>query len=484
MTNRLKPIFTPFHLAAPMSFIAGCAGSFAMAPTNYWWALFIAFPALYFCIKFAKSKKAAFAMGWLFSFGYFLLGLSWIGNALLVEGNPYAWAWPLAVCALPAALAFFNGFAALFIKFFPLDKITGFTAFCIGIFAAEWLRGHLFTGFPWNLYGYSWVNFDEIIQISSIGTVYLLTFCTILWASSPVLFTIKGRVLKYSYILVILTSFFANYIYGQTRIDTFRPFQGAKIQIKIVQPNIAQADKWDPSKIAEHFNSLLSLTENNEGHNIDFPTYIIWPETAIRDWYLNDPRAVQALSRALNSYPGGAKLLTGALMHNPEDQSYANALIQINQYGEVENIYNKSHLVPFGEYIPFQELIPLEPVAQFKGMTRGAGLEIISTDNGVRYSPLICYEIIFPGKTIPQNQTADLIINVTNDAWYGDSAGPRQHYIMAKFRAIETGTHVIRAANTGISGIFNPIGQSIIQSSLFEKSALMSTLSMPIKRYN
>jgi apolipoprotein N-acyltransferase len=473
MPPKIHNTFSRFRFAGPLCFGAGAFGALAMAPANFWPALFVSFPILYLTLHLTKDKKRAFALGWLFGFGYFAFSLSWIGNALLVDGNPYKWAWILAVTGLPAILALFPACATLATRLRPLNSISGFFAFVLLMGASEWLRGNIFTGFPWNLYGYSWADILEIVQITSLVSTYILTLLTIFWASTPVFWALNAP--KKAAIITVLSiaSFTACFAYGHHRLTHTEIVYHEGVQARLIQPNINQADKWDSRKVAAHFSTLLELSRADNSGTAPPPktTYIIWPETAINNWFTRDKGSINAMRSMLHSYDKGAALFTGALRYNAADKSYANSLMMVDQEGIISNIYNKHHLVPFGEYIPYQKWIPLKPVVQFTGFQKGDGLTAFETPEGLKYSPLICYEIIFPGKSIAEGTTPDFIINVTNDAWYGKSAGPHQHFIKALFRAVETGIPVFRVANTGFTGMIDPLGRAHNKTQLFEENA-------------
>ncbi len=476
-------IFKKTPLKALLCFAAGGFSSLAMAPASLWPALFVGLSTLYIALVKAHATKTAFLYGWLFGFGYFLFGLSWIGNALLIEGNPYKWAWPLAVSGLPFILSFFTASACALSKHFSdLKKISGFLSFCSLMIIFEWLRGHVFTGFPWNLFGYTWGEILPLIQVVSLSDIYLLSFLTVLWATLPgyLYISVKDKdKMKQALILalLILSSFIATYGYGSWRLNNASLEYHEDIEIRIVQPNIEQKDKWDRAKMMSNFQKLLDLSRPDSHSNKT--TYIIWPETALSQWFLQDKISREQISMLLTSYENSAILITGALRNDLEKEEYFNSLIIMNTNGEITNIYNKHHLVPFGEYIPFQKWIPLTPVVNFTGFVKGNGPQTYKTPEGLSYLPLICYEAIFPGKAQKENLSPDFIINITNDAWYGKSAGPYQHFMQNKFRALETGTPLVRSANTGISALIDPYGRVTGISGLFETSS--NTMKLPKK---
>ncbi len=463
-------------------FVIGGIGSLGMAPYNAWPVLILCLSAFYILIDRAGSSRAAFGYGWLFAFGYFFTGLFWVKNALLVDGNPFSWIWPLAVAGLPSLLAFFIAVGAWASKRFAnLKTAAGFLSFTAFIALVEWGRGFVLTGYPWNLFGYTWAETPPMIQTVAIGNVYFLTWLTIFWFALPgfLFLSAPSKKGKKALGILALTSFAICMVFGIVRLQTAVMTNVPGIDIRIVQPDIAQSEKWDRSRTGEHFLKAIRLSQPGEG-SVN-KTIIIWPETAMGFWLAQDPEAIRYITDTLQSYPGGAALMTGMLRRegDPADETarYYNSLVVIDAGGKISNVYDKYHLVPFGEYIPFQKWIPLKPVVEFTGFILGEGVKTFELFD-LKYSPVICYEIIFPGK-IAGPDSPDFIVNVTNDAWYGISAGPHQHFVQAIFRAVEEGTPVIRSANTGFSGLIDPLGGVHDKSPLFEQYE--KTLALPAK---
>ena len=462
------------YKGAIICFSVGALSAFSMAPANLWPVLFISLPVLYLAILNAQTLRGAFARGWLFGFGYFVFSLSWIGNALLVDGNPYMWAWPLAVTGLPALLAFFPALACLVAKrFFNLRNAWGVVGFSAIYSLFEILRGHIFTGFPWNLFGYTWTDMLPILQILRFSDVYFLTWLTIFWALTPLIFVFSKSMKHYAIVSIIL--FTVCILGGLWTLKTLTEENDA-VQIVLVQPNIDQASKWDGDKLYAHFEKHIALSKPD--NVIDRPTLIIWPETALSYRVFELPQAKAAIRKLLGRYPNGSSLITGMLRYDRESSTYANAMVEIDANANIVNSYSKHHLVPFGEYIPFQEYIPLKPVAAFQGFKKGEGVKDLKTVSGQSITPLICYEILFAGKiTSFDAKNSDMIINVTNDAWYGNSAGPYQHLTKTVYRAVETGLPVVRAANTGISAIISANGNIESDTDLFTDEQVVRVIS-------
>lgn len=488
MTHYLR---LEFLILCILAFTCGAASSFAMAPYHWWILLFPALSGLYLLLLRCASFRGGLGIGWAYGFGFFIFSLSWIGNALLVEGNQYAWAWPLAVCALPASLALFPGLACGFsAKFLNLRTLSGFFGFCAVLALSEWLRGHIFTGFPWNLLAYAWGENLPLLQSLHLIDIYTLSlFVTALAAIPALCIALPRKPAPLIAGIVLLLCTISLYLYGEARLKSSPLKAREDVVFKIVQPDIAQHEKWDSLKIAEHFREQIEMSMPTEQDPPGVTTIVLWPETALHYLFLRDKGSLGYISSMLDSYEGPAFLVTGALIRDSENKTYTNSVVSIDKTGTVATRYDKFHLVPFGEYIPFQQWIPLETVTRFTGFIRGDGPQTQSLplpgDAELKFSPLVCYEILFPDNVIDPDHRPDVIINVTNDGWYGFSAGPHQHLLKARFRAIEEGTPVIRSANNGISGIIDPYGRIIVRSDLFVKGVYNAPLpeSTPELRY-
>lgn len=462
-----------FRYFSPLfvSFVGGSLVAFAMPPYHYIPLLFIGLSGFYGALLWCNSAKHAALSGFLFGFAFFLFGLEWIGNALLVEGNEFAWVWPLAICGLPTVLGLFYAVAAYTsYRLFNLRHVSGFFGFCLMLALIDWLRGHLFTGFPWNLFAYSWGEVLEVLQLLSIGNVYFLNIFSIGWASAPafILFCVQRFSSKLMNSLILLVSFFAVFMFGSLRLQSVPTDYYTDQYVQIVQPNIQQADKWDPDKMSQHFKRLVDLSARDQKASIDnhVHTLVVWPETATSGSLLSAAENRRALSDALYSHGENTHLLTGIMTYHP-NAGYGNSAVLFDRDIVALEKYNKTKLVPFGEFIPFQDWIPLTPVAKFKGFGPGSGSTLHNIPGGLRYRALVCYEVIFPGATKQVGaDKPDILINITNDAWYGISAGPYQHFLHARYRAIESGIPIIRSANTGISTLIDGTGRILYQSIL------------------
>lgn len=489
-----------FSIAALAS---GWTAAFSMSPVSFWPCLFAGLSALYYLYSRTEKPMQAYAAGFLFGIGYFTTGLWWIGNALLVEGNEFAWVWPISVIGLPTLLSLFTGLYLSVARILSAPgTVKGFLAFVFFLTVSEWTRGTAFTGFPWNLYGYAWAEHLPMAQSFHCFGAYGMTFLSILWAAAGGFLLVSGRRVKFKLACAaaIAAMMGVMYVLGAARLDNNPAAFDTRNAVVVVQPNIPQNMKWDPSATQANFVKTVRLSEVPEtvfGENVPQNIFIVWPETAISPSVSDAPQNVAAIRALLQGYKNAnAYLVAGILRRKPDmverdgvmETAYGNSVALIDRDLSDIRFYDKYNLVPFGEFIPFQKWIPLKPVAAFRGFEPGGGparMEIGGRPDAPAFSPLICYEVIFPDiVTDRYAKRPDWIVNVTNDGWYGDSAGPHQHFAQTRLRAIEEGLPVIRSANTGISGVIDPYGRIVKAAAIFDEAALTSYLPMPLPHKN
>jgi apolipoprotein N-acyltransferase len=459
-----------------LAFLAGVIAAFSMPPYGLFPVLFICFPLMIWLIDTAhtmgsmkSNMKHAFALGWCFGFGYFLNGLWWIGMAFLVDRKFIALA-PFAVMLLPAGLALFYGLAASLTLLF---KKRGIIPFILLFFVAEMARSLVLTGFPWNLFGYALTQWLPLAQSASIIGVNGLTLLALLFFSTPAMLT-KKPVIAALITLIVMAGF------GLYRLDHHQTTFHDKIALRLLQPNIPQDAKFNRAnrdKIVAKYTTLSG--------NLDKITHLIWPESAFPFFLSEDKEALTQISKAL---PKSTMLITGAarkgeLLPGAMFPQFFNSVYAINAGGEFLAAYDKVKLVPFGEFLPFQSLlesIGLETLTrQAGGFSAGVKKATITLDHTPSFSPLICYEVIFTGQVTAEKRPAWLL-TVTNDAWFGKTPGPHQHFHMASIRAIEEGLPLVRVANNGISGVVDPYGRIIASLALGETGVVDSQLPKPI----
>ncbi len=439
-----------------IAFIAGLVSVLGFAPRYWIIAPFVAFSILMWLLLNIKTAKKAFAIGYWFGFAHFAFGFSWIGNALFIEAEKFG-------CLYPIILLAAGGFFGLFFAIPACCVILGkynwqkWIIFASSLVIGEWIRSFLFTGFPWNLMGYSLAFSDEMIQLASVGGSYLLSLLSVLSYSVIGLWLVAKNKKNFIFAIVsIIFIFFVLWLFGFLRLLNSSVVE-TDIVVRIVQPSIPQTMKWNKELMEHNFNEYLNLSAEKKEK---IPNFIVWGETASPFMLDRDKEHQQKLEPILQK---GSYLLAGMVTYDfvfNEYQLY-NSMVVLGKNGEVVDYYHKSHLVPFGEYIPLREYLPsfIRPVANAIGtFGKGNGPKVIKIDGLPSFGGIICYEAIFPGEVVNQNNRPDFLVNLTNDGWYGDSVGPYQHWVAAKMRAVEEGITIVRAANNGISGVFNPCG--------------------------
>ncbi len=464
--------------AAAIAFVSGAASALAMPPFDFSPILFVTMPILVWLIDgttepvdagFFKRLLPAAKIGWLFGFGYFLAGLWWLGMAFLVDGDEFIWMLPFAVIALPAGLALFWGLGAAISRIFWADGWRRIIALAAGIALVEWMRGTMFTGFPWNIIGIAAMPNPTMMQSASVLGLYGVTPLAMLVFASPGIFAASSsvrprRIGALFSVAILLTTSHVGFGFWRLSNATNSTVDG--VAIRIVQPGISQNEKWQEGKEMEIFNRYIDLSaQTKNGKSISDITHLIWPESAFPFLLTRNRAAIASIAALL---PASTTLITGAMRSEPpvpgQISGYTfNSLYVINGEGEIVAAQDKVHLVPFGEYLPFQsqmEALGIRQLTRLRGgFTAGHQRRHIKLYNAPPILPLICYEIIFPGQVRGEGERPGWIVNLTNDAWYGDTPGPYQHLRQSLIRSVEEGLPLVRSANTGISVISDSFGR-------------------------
>ncbi len=481
------------------SFILGVISALAFAPTYFIPLALFGFTGLFLLFDKQKSSKKTFFLGWSFGFGHFMVGFYWISISLFVDISQFFWLLPFSISLIPAFLAIYIGLAVVFTnkisKRFKLKKLERIILFAILWIFCEYLRATLFTGFPWNLLGYSLAFSTNISQIASITGIYGLSLLAILLYTLPAILFEKikdnsahknstklnewlGLKLddnskkNFYFILSFLLLIVGISTYGQNRISQEKLTLVKNGNIRIIQPNIKQTYKWDPTYKQESFLKHIKMSLRDDNKNIN---YVILSESSIP--YLIDSNSVELLEVLKLAIPENAFLISGGLrrgINKYGKNGYFNSIFTFNKKGEIVNFYDKRHLVPFGEYIPFQKYLPfLSKITHgAEGFSSGNEAETIFVQKDFpSFKPLICYEIIF-SNLIKSDIRPDFLVNLTNDAWFGTSSGPYQHLTMSRIRAIEYGLPLVRVANTGISAFIDPYGRIIQEIPLNQEDVI------------
>ncbi len=430
-----------------------------------------------------RPVRAAASVGWWFGFGYFLLGVYWMAFSFFVQAEQFAWMAPFAMGGMPAFLALFSALACALAMAFRREGWRRVVVFAIAWTAMEYARGHVLTGLPWNLVGQALAGTAAGAQTAAIWGAYGLSFAAVLIGAAPAA-TIARPGREGAGLIAAGAGALALFAFGAARLAAIPGGDRDDARVRIVQPSIPQREKINPAFWARNFHRTLELSRGVEAGSRR--VFVIWPENAVP--VIDEaPEALAEVERAL---PDNAVLITGSVRRELTDAGEArfyNSLAIIPQTPagrRVVSRYDKHHLAPFGEYLPVEGLLQAVGLAQLApyedGFTPGSGPATLNA-GGPSFSPLICYEAIFPGEIHPRNDRPEWLLTVTNDAWFGDTAGPRQHLDQARLRAIETGLPMARAANTGISALIDARGVIVERLPLYDQGRIDAPLPRAIE---
>jgi len=480
---------------AALAFAAGALGALALPPIDAWPLLFVSFPVLVLLVDGAGAGRlggvmSAASSGWWFGFGYFLAGLYWIGFAFLVDAETFAWLMPFAVVALPAALALFPALGLGLARALWTRGATRILTLAVALTASEWLRGHLLTGFPWNAFGYALTGPPALAQsVGLLGLWGLTFFAVYLFASPALLFddpaSSPARFAPPVAALCLLVCLFG---YGTLRLSSTPTAFVPGVHLRIMQPNLPQDDKFNYAarkSVMERYVALSDRATGPDAMGIKDVTHLIWPESAFPFFLTRQPDALAQIADLLGPR---TVLITGAARLAERSSGGAlrayNSIYVIDHDGSILGVYDKVHLVPFGEYLPFQHFMEKLGVMQLTKMPGGflAGEHRGELDlpGAPAALPLICYEIVFPDEVAAAGGSPGWMLNLTNDGWFGLSPGPYQHFRQAQVRAIELGLPLVRAANTGISAVTDALGRIIKELPLGSEGVLDAPLPQPV----
>ena len=486
---------------AAIAFGAGALGAAAMPPLGIFPALFVTMTVAVWLLDgcgapgLARRLLSAAAAGWWLGFGYFTAGLWWLGAAFLVEPDRFAWALPLGVFGLPAVLACFTGAGFALSTLIWRPGPSRILALAFGLGVSEIARGTLFTGFPWNLFGMGLGQHALTAQTASLFGVYGLTIASVAIFASPATLADAGagkRSIIRSSFGAACAALLAITAFGTFRLGAAAVEMTPNVRLRIMQPNLQQDAKFRPAAGPDILRRYLELSDRSTSPStpgLANVTHLIWPESAFPFVLGREPQALNMIAAALGSH---TILLTGAVRLEGEkasDLKAYNALQVVDGAGQIIASSDKSHLVPFGEYLPASRLLRALGLRQFialpGGFQAGTGRRAMTVPGLPPFQPLICYEAIFPGEVTPNHDAADhsrpaFLLNITNDGWFGPTAGPYQHLAQARLRAIEEGLPLVRAANTGISAVVDPYGRVIKDLPLGIAGVLDSQLPKPI----
>ena len=444
----------------------GLLTSLSLPPLNYFVINFLTLSLFYiFLIKKLsanENKKTFFIYGWLFGFGYFVSNLYWISISLTFDEN-FKFLIPLAIILIPGFLSLFYGLISyLFIILKPKANLSSFFLFSIIFAIIEFIRGSILTGFPWNLIAYSFFNQLEILNITSIiGTYGFNLFCISLFTSPSLI--ILGKKKKDAGVFIaffIITISF--YVFGSQNFEKFNDNKIIKhdYKIRIIGSNISIDRFYYDIDPIQGIKDLIKISSPPENEKVLF----IWPEGILPGIFQEElSQYKQLFSEAFNE---NHLVILGIDSKSQEIQTlkYFNSLSVFDHNLNLINSYNKVNLVPFGEFLPFEKIlkkIGIKTITNnYQSYSNGKVRDIMEINQknfSLKILPLICYEIIYSGKIFRDNDF-NYIINISEDGWFGNSVGPKQHFVHSIYRAIESGKYVLRSSNNGIAAIVNPLG--------------------------
>ena len=455
-----------FYFEIIFLFILGAVTSLSLPPFNFFIINFLTFTFYFlFLIKKSnkhKNKKLFFLYGWIFGFSYFIASLYWISISLSFDQS-FKQLIPLSVFLIPAFLGIFYGLISfIFIIFKPRKIISSFLTFCLIFGILEFVRGSILTGFPWNLIAYSFSNQLQILSINSVIGIYGFNLFSISLFTAPSILILrksKKNVLIFSFFLVISISF---YIYGLFYEKKFNEAENNTydFKVRVIASNISLERFYSEVDPAIVIQDLIKISNPANDEKIIF----VWPEGIIPDIYQDE---LIRYSKLFNENFNENHILILGINSKLTNNNHIDYFNTLSIYDSEINLiasYNKINLVPFGEFLPLENILKkvgLKPITNnYQSFTRGYKREIIElkfNKSSLKILPLICYEIIYSGKLF-DNSNFDLIINISEDGWFGQSIGPKQHFIHSIFRAIESGKYVVRSSNNGIAAVVNPLG--------------------------
>jgi apolipoprotein N-acyltransferase len=478
-----------------IAFFAGAVSALALAPFNARPVLFFTFPVLVWLVDGAAAGRwngfwAAAGAGWCFGFGYFLAGLYWVGYAFLVDAKTFGWLLPFAVAGLPAYLALYTGLGLAVARLLWVRGPARLLALAVALTAAEWLRGHLLSGFPGNAFGYVLTEPLALAQSVSLVGIWGLTFLALAIFAAPAVLADERKDTPHPYRAPLMAAIMlaAMLGFGVARLATHPTSYVPSITLRIMQPDLQQDQKFNYAardRVMARYLRLSDRVTGPQSKGVHDATLLIWPESAFPFFLTREPGALAQIAALLTP---GTELITGAVRAAPATpqgriRAY-NSVYVIDPDGSIRGIYDKVHLVPFGEYLPLQSLLEMVGLQQLTkvagGFLAGDRRRAMDVPGAPKMLPLICYEAIFPGAAVPRGERPGWVVNVTNDGWFGISSGPHQHFQQARVLAIADGLPRVRAANTGISGVIDPVGRVIASLPLGTEGVLDARLPQPI----
>ena len=455
-------------------FLLGLALAFAQEPFNIPYLTFLVLPSVSFLVvRSLKTSKQYSLSGVAFGLGYFGLTFIWIINPFLVDYPKNIWLAPFAYIVFVSSLSLFWALAFYLSKCLMRDeKDNRKKIFCLSvIFAiAELFRCYLFSGFPWGILSYAWIDTPVSVFVTWFGP-YIFNSIIIIVGFNLFYSSLPNDIFKVIFLITALLGLQNKYL--ENDFDEI----SERLNIRLVQPNIKQKDKWKKENESDHIKILIDLSNKSPK-----PDLVVWPETSVYWLPEENPEKLKFIAEKVKS-----PLIFGALRFNRDNKKLFNAVFLINKEGKIKSIYDKTFLVPFGEYFPLEGLLKFLNISNnsyrlIDGFSSGTGLTLIKNSGLPNLLPLICYEALFSNEILGKVKEAKWILNITNDAWFGNGGGPKQHLNIARMRALENNIPLIRVSNNGISAKISQNGTIEKFIPLNRKGSLDVQLSLRVKR--
>ncbi len=441
--------------------ILGVLSSFSLPPFNFYLINFLTFNFFFIILvnnELLKNKTNSFLYGWMFGFGYFISSLYWITISLTFDSS-FIFLIPIALILIPSFLAIFFAIPTLIFSFFlKFNSFVLVLIFSILFGYFEFIRGTILTGFPWNLFVFSFSNKLSFLQSLSVFGTYGLNLICITFFLIPSILILKKKKFEIIISIILLLLFTSFFLIGKNRLtskDESTLFNEGFV-IKILSSNIEIERFYNTKKEIKIVEQLLEQSKSDK----DLPTIFIWPEGVLTSSFLKDIKKYEDLFEKKFKKNDLIVLGINDIKYENKTDIY-NSLVVLDNKLNVVSLYYKNNLVPFGEFLPLEKLlsrIGLTKVTNnYQSYSSGDKREIINIKN-LRILPLICYEIIYSGE-LSSNNNYDLIVNISEDGWFGQSIGSAQHFTHSIFRSIEEGKNILRSSNNGTSAIISPKGK-------------------------
>jgi apolipoprotein N-acyltransferase len=461
----------------PLGVAAGVTMGFGQAPYDLWLCGLLGLVAAFWLFRAGPAGWRAGLLGWVFGTGYFGASMTWIVEPFFVDAAATGWMAPFALVGLCGGLALFWGLA-----FWAAGRLPrhASAALVLTWSLAELARGYVLTGFPWAMVSYLWLP-TGVMQWAALVGPYGLTALTLALAAllAAALPLARGAAARRRPALAAAGLAALLFGAGWALVPPLQPLEGRPV-VRLVQPNAPQDQKWIPDMVPVFFNRQVDFTEAPATPGMAPPALVVWSETALPMLLHNADDALALISRTA----GRAQVVVG--IQREEMGNWYNSLALMDGAGRLAQVYDKHHLVPFGEYMPAAGLFARWNIAGLAaraegGYSAGPGPRLLDLGPLGQALPLICYEAVFPQDVAGAPARPDLLLQLTNDAWFGQFSGPYQHLAQARIRAIEQGLPMLRAANTGVSAVIDGAGRVLASIPLGEAGYLDAALPAPLR---